>query len=181
MCEYFSHLFFLRQCAQYYCGYLEVQAREYFRGISSVLLRNGPSTAIFFGVREPLAHVLQKSNTPVIRLFSDFITGSVLGAAISTMFYPLNTCRMHMQDKIGGPHISIVQVLENVFFLLHCEHTNGGSMADDSVDFITILLTVTGAARDAARTQRQRACLVSRSRPQRRALLHFVGYHQHDV
>ncbi len=148
-----------------------MQAREYFRGVSSVLLRNGPSTAIFFAVREPLAQELQKSNIPIIRVCSDFITGSVLGAAISTIFYPLNTCRMHMQDRIGGPHISIAQVLGSVVF----------PRRGFNIDHLIFLMMWSGATRDAARTKRQRACLVSRSRPQRRALLHFVGYHQHDV
>lgn len=44
------------------------------------------------------------------------------GAAISTVFYPLNTVRIHMQSRVGGPHVSMWQALRD------CVLERGGSV-----------------------------------------------------
>lgn len=81
-------------------------AREYYRGMSAILLRNSLGNMIFFTQRERIKsdlperwarHGSYKSNV------ADFFGGAVLGAFISTAFYPVNVTKAHMQLKIGGP------------------------------------------------------------------------------
>ena len=64
--------------------------------LTAVLLRNGPSNIIFFGCRDPLRSVLPES-LENFSLLADFLSGACLGAFISTIFYPLNTTKTHMQ------------------------------------------------------------------------------------
>ncbi|KAK6762970.1 hypothetical protein RB195_023614 [Necator americanus] len=40
------------------------------------------------------------SNTGT-QLLADFVSGAVLGASISTVFFPLNVVKNHMQSKVG--------------------------------------------------------------------------------
>lgn len=65
--------------------------REYYRGASAVLLRNGPSTALFFGVREPLRALLPPGHSPLVHTINDFISGAVLGARVMHLL-----CRISM-------------------------------------------------------------------------------------
>jgi hypothetical protein len=90
---------------------------EFYRGGTAVILRNGPSTALFFGLRDPLRSLLPQPSIGSSSLWgtvADFVSGAVLGAAISTLAYPLNTIRIHMQSTIGGPRVSVVQALREV-------------------------------------------------------------------
>jgi len=75
--------------------------REYYRGLSAILMRNGPSNIIFFGCRDHLRHSLPES-LDKFGLLADFFSGACLGAFISTVFYPLNTTKTHMQKTLGG-------------------------------------------------------------------------------
>jgi len=75
--------------------------REYYRGLSAILLRNGPSNIIFFGCRDPIRSTLPDSLNQ-FGLLADFLSGACLGAFISTIFYPLNTTKTHMQASLGG-------------------------------------------------------------------------------
>jgi len=75
--------------------------KEYYRGLSAILLRNGPSNIIFFGFRDPLRNILP-DNFEQFGLLADFLSGACLGAFISTIFYPLNTTKTHMQKSLGG-------------------------------------------------------------------------------
>ena len=67
--------------------------------LTAVLLRNGPSNIIFFGCRDPLRSVLPES-LENFGLLADFLSGACLGAFISTIFYPLNTTKTHMQVMV---------------------------------------------------------------------------------
>jgi len=75
--------------------------KEYYRGLSAILLRNGPSNVIFFGCRDKLRESLPEDLTN-IRMLADFISGACLGAFISTVAYPINTTKTHMQKTCGG-------------------------------------------------------------------------------
>lgn len=83
--------------------------REYYRGLSAILLRNGPSNIIFFGVREPLRESLP-SHLDRLSLLADFLSGACLGAFISTVMYPINTTKTHMQKVLGGEFLSFRRV-----------------------------------------------------------------------
>ena len=132
--------------------------REYYRGLSAILLRNGPSSALFFLLREPVAAVMpggagwafggsggsggsggRGGGTEAARAPSlsrgdhrgdggrgngrghhgpspgdvarSFCSGAVLGASISTLFYPINVAKSLMQLQVGGPHLGVAATL----------------------------------------------------------------------
>lgn len=87
--------------------------REYYRGLSAILMRNGPSNIIFFGAREQLRSSLPDS-LDRLSLLADFLSGACLGAFISTVFYPINTTKTHMQKNLGGEFLSFRRVFFNL-------------------------------------------------------------------
>lgn len=98
--------------------------REYYRGLSAVLLRNGPSNVIFFYARDKVKERLNDDGVdlddggdPASRrhggardLVADFLTGAFTGGVISTLFYPANVVRTHMQLVVGQPFKSFFRV-----------------------------------------------------------------------
>ncbi len=50
------------------------------------------------------------------------LTHTCTGAGISTLAYPLNTARIHMQQRVGGPRLSIGAALRE------CVAERGGSV-----------------------------------------------------
>ncbi|OQR90741.1 ATP-dependent RNA helicase, partial [Thraustotheca clavata] len=86
--------------------------REHYRGCTAILLRNGPSNVVFFGMRESVRDILPETTTPHGTLAADFVSGAVLGAFLSTLFFPLNVAKTRMQSIYGGEHISVVKALQ---------------------------------------------------------------------
>lgn len=78
--------------------------KEYYRGFTAVILRNGPSNALFFGLRKPLKKVLPTPQSEIGNSINDFISGAVLGAFLSTLFFPLNVVKSSMQKSLGTPY-----------------------------------------------------------------------------
>ena len=89
--------------------------KEYYRGLSAVLLRNGPSNILFFGFRQPLKNCLPYTNTQLGSSVGDFVSGAGLGALLSTFFYPLNTVKNHMQATLGGEFVGVKRSFMVVF------------------------------------------------------------------
>ena len=88
--------------------------KEFYRGISACFIRNGLSNVLFFGLREPLKNkILNRSKAGP--LFCDFISGAVLGALLSTVFYPLNVVKTRMQARVGGKHVKILETFHVIF------------------------------------------------------------------
>ena len=95
-----------------------------FRGLTAILMRNGPSNIIFFSFRDHLRDSLPESMDRLGLLVSfswvtyfhlvifqaDFVSGACLGAFISTLFYPVNTTKTHMQKTLGGEFQSFLSV-----------------------------------------------------------------------
>jgi hypothetical protein len=48
-------------------------------------------------------------------LAAEFVSGAVLGACISTLFFPLNVAKSVMQSQLGGPFPGLVQTLRTVY------------------------------------------------------------------
>jgi len=97
--------------------YLEHGIREYYRGLSAVLIRNGPSNVIFFFSREYVKNSLPSEWTEKNKWTSgltDFFCGACTGALISTIFYPVNVTKTHMQLVIGGKHLSFLKVFRDL-------------------------------------------------------------------
>ena len=95
--------------------------KEYYRGFTAVLLRNGPSTFLYFGLKDPLKDAIagyhSDPNKPhhnmmeVLEFLSHFVSGAILGATISTLVFPLNVIRIHMQTQpVGTELLSIRRV-----------------------------------------------------------------------
>ncbi|XP_025089099.1 solute carrier family 25 member 51-like [Pomacea canaliculata] len=82
---------------------------EYYRGLVPILLRNGPSNVCFFLGREFLNECMPQIADNPTRLVKDFFLGACLGAAISTLFFPLNVVKTHMQARLGGPFVGVWQ------------------------------------------------------------------------
>ena len=81
---------------------------EFYRGVTACWIRNGLSNILFFGLREPLRNrILNNSN--IQPYFCDFISGALLGAFLSTVFFPLNVVKTRMQARVGGRHVGIYE------------------------------------------------------------------------
>lgn len=88
---------------------------EYYRGLVPILLRNGPSNVLFFIVREEVQTRLPKHESWMHRNINEFITGAVIGACLSSIFYPLNVLKVATQSHLGGPFINLVDIFKQVY------------------------------------------------------------------
>lgn len=64
--------------------------REHYRGVSAILLRNGPASMLFFGLRDLVRNVISVGDSASARVLGGFVCGAVLGAVLSTMLSPIN-------------------------------------------------------------------------------------------
>ncbi|XP_037116742.1 solute carrier family 25 member 51b [Syngnathus acus] len=101
----------------------EYGVRECYRGLVPILLRNGPSNVLFFGLRGPIKEQLPEATSRASHLVNDFVCGGVLGAALGIMFYPLNVVKSRAQSRVGGAFQPCGQVLLTVW------RERGGSVA----------------------------------------------------
>lgn len=93
----------------------EYGVRECYRGLVPILLRNGPSNVLFFGLRGPIKEQLPEASSQAGHLVNDFVCGGVLGAALGIMFYPLNVVKSRAQSQVGGAFQPCRQVLLTVW------------------------------------------------------------------
>ncbi|NP_957049.1 uncharacterized protein LOC393728 [Danio rerio] len=87
---------------------------ELYRGLVPILIRNGPSNALFFGLRGPIKEFLPEVESKAGHLINDFVCGGILGAGLGVVFYPLNVAKSHAQVQIGGPFQSSRVILASV-------------------------------------------------------------------
>ncbi|CAG2110370.1 unnamed protein product [Medioppia subpectinata] len=114
---------FHRQYNNTFDAFVKLRAygvREYYRGLSAILCRNGPSNALFFSLRGEAKNYLPVFEGYESRwwcaLTKDFVSGACVGAFISSVFYPINVIRTQMQTKApGSPFVSIPQAFRNVY------------------------------------------------------------------
>ncbi|XP_053734754.1 solute carrier family 25 member 51b [Synchiropus splendidus] len=95
--------------------FTEFGIREYYRGLVPILLRNGPSNVLFFGLRGPIKEQLPEATSRAGHLVNDFVCGGVLGAALGILFYPLNVVKSRAQSQVGGPFKPCREVLLTVW------------------------------------------------------------------
>lgn len=88
--------------------------KEYYRGLTAILLRNGPSNVLFFTLRKPLRELFPpaKENEALWNMTRDFFSGAMLGAFLSTTFFPLNVVKTVMQAKYNEPYQSVLYTLK---------------------------------------------------------------------
>lgn len=89
--------------------------RECYRGLVPVLLRNGPSNVLFFGLRGPIKQRLPEARSRAEHMVNDFVCGGVLGAGLGIMFYPLNVVKSRAQSQVGGAFVPCREVLMTVW------------------------------------------------------------------
>jgi len=90
--------------------------KEYYRGFSAIVLRNGPSSALFFAFRGPIKDSMPAvESSEFLSFLEDFVGGALLGATLSTLFYPLNVVKSNMQRHLGGPYSSIMQTFGRIY------------------------------------------------------------------
>ncbi|NWT32989.1 S2551 protein, partial [Cardinalis cardinalis] len=89
--------------------------REYYRGLVPILLRNGPSNVLFFGLRGPIKQCLPEATSHSSHLVNDFICGGLLGALLGFLFFPVNVVKTRMQAQIGGEFQSFSKVLVKIW------------------------------------------------------------------
>lgn len=82
--------------------------KELYRGLTAILLRNGPSNVLFFLGRDYFLDSYADTDSPSQKVVLDFISGALLGAFISTVFYPLNVVKVRMQSQVGVPFSQLV-------------------------------------------------------------------------
>ncbi|KAJ2943878.1 hypothetical protein O0L34_g8202 [Tuta absoluta] len=82
--------------------------KEFYRGLTPILLRNGPSNAFFFIIRDEVKVRLPAQENMFYQSLQNFLAGASIGAFLSTIFYPLNVIKIAMQCELGGPHRTIV-------------------------------------------------------------------------
>ncbi|XP_048867850.1 mitochondrial nicotinamide adenine dinucleotide transporter SLC25A51-like [Brienomyrus brachyistius] len=88
---------------------------ELYRGLVPILLRNGPSSALFLGLRGPIRNSLPQAETYAGQLASDFVSGGLLGATLGFFYYPLNILKAHKQSKVGGDFESSWKVMRTIW------------------------------------------------------------------
>ncbi|XP_063044501.1 solute carrier family 25 member 51b [Engraulis encrasicolus] len=89
--------------------------RECYRGLVPVLVRNGPSNVLFFGLRGPIKEQLPEAKTHTEHLVTDFVCGGLLGAGLGIMFFPLNVVKSRAQAQVGGAFVPCSTVLMTVW------------------------------------------------------------------
>ncbi|XP_032062241.1 solute carrier family 25 member 51 [Aythya fuligula] len=89
--------------------------REYYRGLVPILLRNGPSNVLFFGLRGPIKQCLPEATSYSTHLVNDFICGGLLGAMLGFLFFPVNVVKARMQAQIGGEFQSFSTVFVKIW------------------------------------------------------------------
>lgn len=89
--------------------------KEYYRGLTPILLRNGPSNAFFFYLRGEAKDRLPSSGQWLGELTKDFLSGAVIGAFLSCVFYPCNVLKFHMQSRLGVPFQSMSEAFRDIY------------------------------------------------------------------
>ncbi|KAL4218031.1 hypothetical protein ACF0H5_022769 [Mactra antiquata] len=76
--------------------------KEFYRGQTAILMRNGPSNVLFFLGRDYLQEIYPPMEMQYEKVLLDFISGACLGAFLSSLFYPVNVVKVRMQSTVGG-------------------------------------------------------------------------------
>lgn len=80
-----------------------------------ILIRNGPSNAAFFILREEATAIFPRQHNLVYQGGLEFFTGACIGAFVSSIFYPLNVLKVVMQCRLGGPNENMFKVFNNIY------------------------------------------------------------------
>ncbi|CAL8143958.1 unnamed protein product [Orchesella dallaii] len=88
---------------------------EFYRGASTIIVRNSFANALYFSVRENAGKVMPQPSTSFGKFIIDFINGGLIGAINSTLYYPVNVVKTRMQSRLGGPFQSPREVFVKIY------------------------------------------------------------------
>ncbi|XP_031842615.1 mitochondrial nicotinamide adenine dinucleotide transporter SLC25A51 isoform X1 [Nomia melanderi] len=84
---------------------------ECYRGLVPIIYRNTCSNLTFFILREQSKRLMGDQES----LVTSFINGALIGGFTSTVFYPMNVIKIHMQSKIGGNFEKFMTVTHEIY------------------------------------------------------------------
>ena len=84
---------------------------EYYRGLVPIIYRNSCSNLMFFVLREQSKELSGEQGS----VLTSFVNGALIGGLTSTIFYPMNVIKIHMQSKIGGSFEKFVTVTRDLY------------------------------------------------------------------
>jgi len=89
--------------------------KELYRGGTAICMRNSLSNCMFFTLRSPLKKAFPTTENSYENSLYDFLSGGLLGAVISTIFYPLNVTKSNMQARVGGSFPGILATARVIY------------------------------------------------------------------
>lgn len=90
--------------------------KEYYRGFTLIFFRNVLGNLCFFSLKHESDCYISKSlESPVFQNVSRFIHGGIIGAFLSTVFYPLTVLKLELQKDVGTVHISAFKAVKDVY------------------------------------------------------------------
>ncbi|XP_012274305.1 solute carrier family 25 member 51 isoform X2 [Orussus abietinus] len=84
---------------------------ECYRGLVPIIYRNSLSNVTFFSLRDQAKLLIGDKDS----FLMNFISGALIGGFTSTVFYPLNVIKIHMQSKIGGDFQRFMSVVREIY------------------------------------------------------------------
>ncbi|XP_076299794.1 mitochondrial nicotinamide adenine dinucleotide transporter SLC25A51 [Lasioglossum baleicum] len=84
---------------------------ECYRGLMPIVYRNSCSNLMFFVLKEQSKLLMGEQES----LVTSFINGALIGGLTSTIFYPMNVIKIHMQSKIGGNFEKFLTVTREIY------------------------------------------------------------------
>lgn len=84
---------------------------ECYRGLMPIVYRNSCSNLMFFVFKEQSKLLMGEQESVV----TSFINGALIGGLTSTIFYPMNVIKIHMQSKIGGNFEKFLTVTREIY------------------------------------------------------------------
>ncbi|CAK9818915.1 Mitochondrial nicotinamide adenine dinucleotide transporter SLC25A51 [Anthophora quadrimaculata] len=84
---------------------------ECYRGLVPIIYRNSCSNLMFFLLKEKSKQLMGEQES----LLTSFINGALIGGFTSTVFYPINVIKIHMQSKIGGNFEKFMAVTREIY------------------------------------------------------------------
>ena len=88
---------------------------ELYRGMSAICMRNAFSNSLFFSLRIPMKEMFPETDNKFENSIYDFLNGALIGAVLSTMFFPLNVVKSNMQANVGGDFPGIYKTFMVVY------------------------------------------------------------------
>lgn len=84
---------------------------ECYRGLVPIIYRNSYSNLMFFILKEQSQKLMGEQES----FLTSFINGALIGGFTSTVFYPINVIKVHIQSKIGGDFEKFMSVAREIY------------------------------------------------------------------